>query len=47
MVGTQTEQQMVHVNDSHLGLRSHPLSRVSCLAAMELRTGAVIVNGEA
>ena len=44
-MGTRTKQQMVHVNDSHLGLRSHPLSHVSCLAAMELGTGAVMANG--
>ena len=39
MAGTGTKQRMAHVNDSHLGLRSHPLGRVSCLAAMEPRTG--------
>jgi hypothetical protein len=42
-VRTRTEQQMVHVNDGHLGLCLH---HISCLAAMEPGTEGGGGDGE-
>ena len=43
-MGTATEQQMMHITDSHLDLCSWPLSHISSLAVMEHGTGGG--NGE-